>query len=120
MSQHYVYTQLDGEKVVVMLGWDRPLSGYFMVVIRPFEHTDEDGETYPDEEYLYSNIEDPNLRLGLSSRPTYFKEKLTELGITIPDKIFHIIDNDGQLNKGNDVHFYDIVNDTLHHRKKKN
>lgn len=110
MSQHFVNTKLNGEKIVVLLGWDRPLSGYFMVVTKPFERTDHEGETYPDEEYLYSNLKDPNLKFGVSRQLEYFKKKLTEIAISIPDEIFHIIINDGKLNMGNDVHCYDVVN----------
>lgn len=32
MSQHYFYTQHNGMKTVVLMGWDRPLQGFFLVV----------------------------------------------------------------------------------------
>lgn len=113
MSQHYVYTELNGEKIIVLLGWDRPLSGYFMVVIKPIEKIDEDGESYTEDEYLYSNLEDRNLSFGLSQEPEYFKEILTKMAIVIPDEAFQIITNDGRLDVGNDVNFYDVVNGSL-------
>ena len=34
MSQHYFSTKHHGEAITVLLGWDRPLGHYFMVVER--------------------------------------------------------------------------------------
>ncbi len=32
MSQHIFYTMREGEQTKIMMGWDRPLQGYFMVI----------------------------------------------------------------------------------------
>lgn len=115
MSQHYVNTVINGETITVMLGWDRPLSGYFMVVMKPFEMVDEEtGETYSDEEYLYSNLNDSELKYGLSKKPRYFLAKLKEFNIDMPDEIFSIIEDDGKRNVGNLVKSYDLVDGALH------
>lgn len=115
MSQHYVKTIVDGEPITVMLGWDRPLAGYFMVVMKPLEIFDEEtGEAYVDEDYLYSNLNDPELNYGLSKKPHYFFTKLKDFDIDMPDEIFSIIEYDGKRNVGNLVKFYDLVEGVLH------
>lgn len=91
MSQHYFSTQHHGEAITVLLGWDRPLGHYFMVVERddpkPFQ-----------EDYLYVNLDDANaFELDLD----HFRGKLRELGITVPEQMFEQVQQDQILKTGN-------------------
>jgi hypothetical protein len=74
MSQHYFDTSLGDEPITVMLGWDRPLQGYFMLI----ESTQRDG-------YIYSNLEDIDLVKcgGFASSLDYFIDKMRELGVVV-------------------------------------
>lgn len=114
MSRHSVCTTRNDEDVCVTVGWDRPLSGFFMDVTRTIEFTDEDdGVTYQDDEYIYSNLEDPNLPMGLSLDLNYFKLKISDLNIELPDEIFTIVENDGVKNVGNLFAFYEFSGGSL-------
>lgn len=90
MSQHYFNTLTqDGEPVSVLMGWDRPLGHFFLVVEKDTD----------DDEYLYSNLDDPQ---ALFNRPlSYYREKLAILGIDVPDSMFVEIERDKAMNTGN-------------------
>ncbi len=118
MSQHYVSTQRDGENIEILLGWDRPLSGFFMVVSQQLEPAcdcDPDGDLISgcEVKYFYSNLGDPELKHGFSNDPFYFKKKLVELNIEMPDEIFNIMLQDGLNNVGNAVRCYDLTDNVL-------
>lgn len=100
MSQHIYNTTRKGSKVQVLMGWDRPLGGFFLVV--------EDLQT-DDDCYLYSNLEDPTLVYcnGLPRNIAYFQVKLVELGLHVPDQMIQEIINDQKNNVGNRVVHYD-------------
>lgn len=91
MSQHYYSTQHRGEAITVLLGWDRPIGHYFMVVER-------DDPKPGEEDYLYVNLDDPNaFELDLD----HFQAKLKELGISVPIEMFEQVQLDKVLNTGN-------------------
>jgi len=117
MSQHYVNTELNGEDIVVQIGWDRPLSGFFMNVIQPFnppEDFDWEGDLSDcEDKYIYSNLEDSQLKFGFSNDTRYFKEKLAHLKIDMPNQIFEIVKKDREYNVGNSVKSYNIVDGSL-------
>ena len=109
MSQHYFNTQQAGNPVKVLLGWDRPLGHYFMVIEKlaaavatestyaaPQCDVDE-GDDY-DDGYLYSNLNqrDP---FGLSL--DHFRGVLSELGIQVPEQMFEQIEQDKAMRIGN-------------------
>lgn len=93
MSQHYFNTSTpDGRPVTVLLGWDRPLGQYFLVV-----ELEQDGEEVNDE-YLYSNLDDPQAwRQPLE----YYREKLEQLGIQVPASMLQEAYWDQEFNVGN-------------------
>jgi hypothetical protein len=75
------------------MGWDRPLQGFFLVVI-----TDND-----DEGLIYSNLDDPELIYcgGLPSELEYFRNVLVSLDIAVPARMLTEIESDGEVNCGN-------------------
>jgi hypothetical protein len=100
MSQHLFSTQFDGKPVVVMMGWDRPLQGFFLVV----EASDDENE-----EYVYTNLEDPALIPWMGLPPTIepFLAKLRELGIVVPARMLEEVKADAMANTGNRYVTYD-------------
>jgi len=67
MSQHFFKCLHQGKPVCVLMGWDRPLSGFFLVVEADIPTLDDD--------YVYSNLNDPALTecYGLPDDIGYFK-----------------------------------------------
>lgn len=93
MSQHYFQTEHAGDRITVLLGWDRPLRHFFMVVERTDPKPGQD-------DYLYVNLDGPNaFELDLD----YFKTKLDELGIVVPVSMFEQVQLDERLQLGNRV-----------------
>jgi hypothetical protein len=101
MSQHHFNTEFKGQPCKVMMGWDRPLQGFFMTI----EQADSDGET----DFIYSNLDDPALFPfnGLPQTLEYFQEKLDELGLTLPPLMIKEINKDAARNVGNRFVTYD-------------
>lgn len=100
MSQHYCeLATAAGLAVGVTLGFDRPLQGFFMIV-RPADDPSEP---------LYSNLHDPELAMegGMSTVVTYFLDKLTDLGINVPQPMVTEVMADAANNVGNRVVFWD-------------
>ena len=92
MSQHYFDTTIGGEAVTVMMGWDRPLQGYFMLI----ESTQREG-------YIYSHLQDIDLVKcdGFASSIDYFIDKMRELGVAVPSRMLAEVGADGESNVGN-------------------
>lgn len=103
MSQHLFSTHYDGKPVVVLMGWDRPLQGFFLVIE---EEVDDDDKA---DEYVYTNMEDPALFPWMGVPPTLdpFLAKLQELGITVPSRMIEEIRSDAARNVGNRYVTYD-------------
>lgn len=100
MSQHFFDGTCKGVPVTVMMGWDRPLSQFFLVVqhrqdaIAGENAECEDG----DEGIIYSNLNELLPRsLGLG----HFRSKLTTLGIAVPEAMFEQVLLDEAGNVGN-------------------
>lgn len=100
MSQHFFSTTYQGQPVIVCLGWDRPLQGFFMFIEK--ESATEDA----DPEYVYLNLEDPKLKLGFHSDITYFVDVLARLEISVPEKMILEAMKDKKNNTGNRVEHY--------------
>jgi len=111
MSQHYFNTQQAGTPVKVLLGWDRPLGHYFMVIEKTAAAVasesastaaqcegDDDDDGDDDDGYLYSNLNelDP---FGLSL--DHFRGVLSDLGIQVPEQMFEQIELDSAMRVGN-------------------
>lgn len=91
MSQHYFSTRHQGEAITVLLGWDRPLGHFFMVVER-------DEPRRGQSDYLYVNLDDPD---AFSLPLSHFKARLAELGISVPASMFEQVALDQRLAIGN-------------------
>lgn len=91
MSQHIFKTTRAGEPISVLLGWDRPLEYFFLVVEQLSVENN-------DEIYLYSNLDDPG---AIDCSLDYFRQKLSELGISVPDSMFIEAESDRKHNVGN-------------------
>ena len=96
MSQHSFNTILQGRPVVVVVGYDRPLRGFFCFVEKC--EADDDGD-----EFVYSNLNDLKLAscYGLSKSLDYFKCVLQELGLQVPASMFEQSELDMLGNVGN-------------------
>lgn len=93
MSQHCFDTLHDGKKTRIVMGWDRPLQGFFMYIEK------EDDEDVP----YWSNLdwEDSHPR---TLQP--FIEALKALNISVPNKLLAAVVADGENNAGNRDVFY--------------
>lgn len=110
MSQHIFSTAVDGKPVSVMLGWDRPLQQYFMVVEWDVEFPQNDSEdclssNLFDKHYLYSNLFD---KQAAGQDIEYFKEKLEALGVQVPGTMFTQACMDRRENAGNRICNYQV------------
>lgn len=93
MSQHIFYANCAGRPVRVLMGWDRPLAGFFMVVVaKPA-----DGWTL-ETTYLYNNLEDEESHPLKLDR---YLEWLTSQGIRLPPQMILALEVDRMVNRGN-------------------
>lgn len=98
MSQHFYDGTYRGVPVTVLMGWDRPLSQFFLVV-QHRQDAEVNGEREDnDEGIIYSNQDELLPRsLGLD----HFRSKLTTLGIAVPEAMFEQVLLDEAGNVGN-------------------
>ncbi len=75
MSQHYFETMHEGEPTQVMMGWDRPFQGFFMVI-----NKESDGD-----EPFWSNLIHADVPYPQKIEP--FLAVLDSLDIKIPREI---------------------------------
>jgi hypothetical protein len=101
MSQHYFEATHDGHRVTITLGWDRPLHHYFMLVEKPCITTGSESDLHAEnesEDIVYSNL---NERNAFTNSLNYYKNKLDELGISVPTSMFEQVKSDQIFNVGN-------------------
>lgn len=103
MSRHYFKTEYQGKSVTVLMGYDRPLGGFFMVI----EDAGQD-----DDEYIYSNLYE-EFTHPKSLEP--YRAKLEQLGIFVPVEMLMEIEADGAALMGNKDVYHSIENGT--HRR---
>ena len=98
MSQHFFNTTYQEKPVIVLIGYDRPMQGFFMVI----DYSSGDEE----EGYIYSNLfEEETHPNDLGN----YQVKLEELGIRITDEMFKELEFD-QINRiGNKTVRHSIV-----------
>lgn len=98
MSQHVYPSAYKGQPVNIVVGWDRPLQGYFLNV----ELTEVDG-------FVYTSCSDPQLiySRGFAESLTPFNEKLDELGLSLPLAVIEQVELDAAANAGNRYVIYD-------------
>lgn len=105
MSQHFYNTNHNGKPISVLMGWDKPLQGFFMVI---------EDKTSKGDDFIYSNLEDPSLAQvgGLAQTIEPFVNKLNELGIAVPIEMLECVEMDGIFNVGNKQAHYGIAGQT--------
>jgi hypothetical protein len=103
MSQHFFTTRYEGRSVTVVVGFDRPLRGFFCFV----ERNDANGDD--DEQFVYSNLDDPKLAgcLGMPKSLRYFVKRLDDLGLVVPRSMFDEAECDRLGNVGNRCVWHD-------------
>jgi len=109
MSLHKYTTQLGNIELVVTMGWDRPLQGFFMTIIQTnFEPAPAGEENEEDDEIcLFNNLEQQ------VSHPKGIEAYLFELehrGIEVPEQMINEILADGMHNVGNKIVEHTRVN----------
>lgn len=100
MSRHYFKTEYQDKEVTVLMGYDRPLGGFFMVI----EDTGQE-----DDEYIYSNLYE---KITHPKNLEPYKAKLEQLGIFVPVEMLMEIEADGAALMGNKDVYHSIVNGT--------
>lgn len=94
MSQHIYKTVHSGRPVQVLMGWDRPLQGFFLVI----EYLD---KALYENNYLYSNIDDMSLDCALPKALRPFLDRLATFGISVPQPMLQQVLADQAANAGN-------------------
>ncbi len=124
MSQHRFPAQTStGRAVEVLIGYDRPLNGFFLVVtaaeletaamadlIDAGEPDDDEGD-FDGDAFVYSNLDDIDL-IDLGGHTLdleYFKAKLAWLGIVLPSSIEGELHQDRLHRVSNRVCHYDAA-----------
>ncbi|MDD5388953.1 MAG: hypothetical protein PHD37_06390 [Gallionellaceae bacterium] len=101
MSQHYFNSKYQDRPVKVILGWDRPL-GYFFLVIEFVDDEQSEpsdaADAVENEGLLYSNLND---RDAWQKPLSYYRDKLSQFGIAVPEAMFTESLRDEALNVGN-------------------
>lgn len=124
MSQHFYPATYMGQPVIVMMGYDRPLRGFFMVIesagdsasAAPVFNHEED-----DDYYVYSNLSDFELLncCGLPKTTDHFLKRLQEMDITAHPNVITAIKQDQVENVGNKTVYYDMAGNELANQDEK-
>ncbi|EPB9494600.1 TPA: hypothetical protein L4Q76_001679 [Pseudomonas aeruginosa] len=99
MSRHYFGTSHRGFPVTVILGWDRPMNYFFLMIEKPAELIDSSMEV-EDEDFLYSNLHEND---PFNHDLDYYREVLRHFQIVIPESMFIEVQCDLEGNVGNRV-----------------
>lgn len=83
--QHRHRTEMHGHKVIVAMGYNAMMKGYFMF-IEPV--TPNNPEADENTGLIYSNLDDPNIERGITPDIHYFQEKLRAWNIDVPQHFF--------------------------------
>ncbi|MGO3130334.1 MAG: hypothetical protein ACTIJQ_00985 [Alcaligenes sp.] len=96
MSRHCFDTFHEGFPINVLLGWDRPLDNYFLVIEKP-ANVIENPMTF---DHLYSNLHEVDpFDHGLD----YYREVLRSFQIDVPESMFIEVERDRERHTGNRV-----------------
>ena len=118
MSEHSTlskFTTVKGveHEVDVLMGWDRPLQRHFLTVVILDPDTELSLEDLPeslqetsnvDEGIVYSNLCDKASVMDL----VYFQNKLSELGVRVPESMITGCKVDQERNAGNEETFHEF------------
>lgn len=91
MSQHFFKTTYQNEPITIVMGWDRPLQGFFMFIEKP-------ECKYDEERYLFCNLNEED------SHPKSLKGFLGVLRsfqLTLPEEMINEVVEDKMINCGN-------------------
>lgn len=99
MSQHILNTTMGLDPVQVLIGYDRPLGHFFLVVTRLHAAEDED-------DLIYSNLDDPIA--GLARDLNRYRDILNDLGIVVPETMLTNVLQDAVDRAGNKIVLYQI------------
>lgn len=107
MSQHSVCTRYQGDEVVVVAGYDRPLNDLFLQVL-----AHEDAPQVIEERVLYSSLHEPQRDW---TDINTVSDKLIELGIKVPDSLLEAVSLDQLFHAGNRMvrHHIDLPPEVL-------
>ncbi len=107
MSQHYFNTTHEGFHAAIIMGWDRLMGHYFMIIERnpPDEMEDIDDDVDDEGCILYSNLNEPD---AFSKDLAYFRKKLAEFGLQVPESMYGQIEHDCALKVGNRQVWYSV------------
>ncbi|MEW7996794.1 MAG: hypothetical protein AB2825_20420 [Candidatus Thiodiazotropha endolucinida] len=100
MSIHTFTTMLGDDEIVVTMGWDRPLQGFFMTITRINPKSSGEADVEDEEHFLFNNLEQQ------ISHPKGIEAYLFELehrGIEVPEKMINEVLADGMHNVGNKI-----------------
>ncbi len=116
MSRHYFETARGDQSIRVTLGYDRPLEYFYLTVevisdSESIEMSDDEDEAG----FIYSNLEDAELPFGQCTHLDYYRRKLRELGISVPESMFRETECDAINHVGNRVvrHLQDGTTETV-------
>lgn len=97
MSQHYFETSHKGFPITVILGWDRPMQHFFLLIRKPAELEDDTIEVL-DENFLYSNLYEAD---QFGHDLDYYRAVLRRFRISVPESMFNQVQIDAVMNAGN-------------------
>jgi hypothetical protein len=108
MSRHTFETDRNGQRLEIVLGYDRRLD-YFLLTIERLRHSPGAGNSSAiadvvddeDDAMLYSNLADPNG--GFQKDLGYYGQVLSQLKITVPESMFSEVRSDANNHVGNRV-----------------
>lgn len=99
MSQHVLTTKVNGQQLQIQMGWDTPMSWYYLVISPVIENGELDDP-------IYSNLNE----LHPESNPLkYYIEVCHGLGIQIPETVIQGIEEDRRLDRMNNRVWYEYV-----------
>lgn len=109
MTQRYIKLAHPGlgRDVLLVVGFDRPLGHYFMVI----QEIDDAPGRSEDESIIYSNLEDPGA--GFPHSLNRYQQVLSELGITMPESVWNDVMVDKHTNAGNLQGWYDRAGNAI-------
>lgn len=111
MSQHKMKTiTADGTPCEVLIGWDRPMAGYFLVV----ERSDCPPDASDDIAYLFDNLRQPFPNAHPRSLGP-FLEVLGSLGIQLPEPLQHRLTMDRESQVMNQLTYWSPAGEVLPH-----
>lgn len=101
MSQHFVclHCVKTNGNVRVQLGWDKPLSEFYLVVLQEPPA----GQHFEEDQVVYSNLDDPR---SADKDLAYYKSIATLLGCKVPGVMWRAAYQDREFNVVNKSVFY--------------